>query len=242
MGVTFTKPAAVQNIKWTTPTVALGHIQKTKILWVYFVSFNAGGSTLWTIFDGTGTDTDEYNFIVQAAGGDLGKIYFGSHFSTTNGLWTTNSALSTGTLYQIAITYDGGATTNDPIIYINGASVAITESLTPAGTYRTGIGTDYYISTPITDRAPDAYIFADLTYNRILSATEILDAYNSRLAIPTRRGLVFAPNLCGAAGLQTFGGSTLTASNTIVDNISGAIGTPNGSPVGVADTFLTYEG
>lgn len=238
MGLTFNKPAAVQNIKWTTPTVALGHVQKTKILWVYFNSFNAGGATLWTIFDGTGTDSDEYNFIVQAAGGDLGKIYWGAHFSTTNGLWATNSALSTGVLYQISITYDGGATTNDPIIYINGVSVAITETLTPVGTYSTGAGADYYISTPLTDRAPDAYIFADLTYNRILSAQEILDAYNSRLMIPNYRGLVFAPNLNGAAGLQTFDGATLGASNVITDMISGVGGTPNGSPVGVADNVL----
>jgi hypothetical protein len=77
-------------------------------------------------------------------------------------------------------------------------------------------------------------------YNRILSPAEILDAYNSRLAIPNYNGLVFAPDLRGAAG-GVVDGATLAAGNVIRDHISGASGVPNGSPVLVADNYLNYK-
>ena len=88
---------------------------------------------------------------------------------------------------------------------------------------------------------PDGKIISVLVYNRILSASEILDAYNSRLAIPTYKGLVFAPLLVGAKGLQNFDGATLSASNLLIDEINGITGTPSGNPVGRADTLLTLK-
>ncbi|MEW6400816.1 MAG: hypothetical protein AB1649_03395, partial [Chloroflexota bacterium] len=90
--------------------------------------------------------------------------------------------------------------------------------------------------------AIDGRIYSFLVYNRILSAAEIAEAYNSRLWIPNRNGLIFAPVLFGAKDLQTFDGATLAAGNTITDHISGAIGTPAGSPVGWGDTVLNING
>ena len=77
-------------------------------------------------------------------------------------------------------------------------------------------------------------------YNRILAAGEILDLYNSKGADHNDYGLVFHVPMISAAGLQTFGGGTLTNTSYVYDRISGLQGTPSGSPVGVADTILTY--
>lgn len=56
-------------------------------------------------------------------------------FDTTNGVWRGGTALnSTTAFYHIATVYDKSATTNDPLIYVNGASETITEQLTPVGT------------------------------------------------------------------------------------------------------------
>jgi hypothetical protein len=80
-----------------------------------------------------------------------------------------------------------------------------------------------------------------LIYNRILTPAEILEAYESRKAIPSYNGLVFAPHLSAAAGLTTFDAATLAGSNVLRDFVTGAAGTPSGSPIGRADTYLTYE-
>jgi hypothetical protein len=83
-------------------------------------------------------------------------------------------------------------------------------------------------------------MYSFLTYNRILTPAEILDAYNSRLAIPNYNGLVFAPDLQGAAG-GVADGSTLAAGNVVRDHISGVSGVPTGSPVLRADNYLNYK-
>ena len=56
-------------------------------------------------------------------------LTFEHGWSGDNGSWRTTGAL-TG-LNQVGATYDGGATTNDPVIYANGASVAFTELVAP---------------------------------------------------------------------------------------------------------------
>lgn len=51
-----------------------------------------------------------------------------------NGRWrTTDPVLTVGRSYHIAVSYDSDSVLNDPIIYIEGVSVAITEATTPVG-------------------------------------------------------------------------------------------------------------
>ena len=61
-----------------------------------------------------------------------GTFRFDRNWSTSTGKWVTTACFGLS-LQHVVITYDGGATTNDPIIYFNGASQTITESLTPVG-------------------------------------------------------------------------------------------------------------
>lgn len=234
-----TDGTGIKNVKWTAPAGVVGLNAKSISMWIYPDDFGSAYD-LFLISDGTGTDADEYFDIpTQITTGKFGLI---AHFSTTNGIWLTTSAtLTPGAWNHVVITYDGSATTNDPIFYLNGASVAITELATPVGTYRTGTTTDLYIGSLTSGANIDGKIASLLVYNRILSPAEIADAYASRLAIPDWNGLVFAPSLIGGAGLQVFDGSTLAAGNTIVDQVNGYVGVPSGSPLAVADTYLEYK-
>jgi hypothetical protein len=49
---------------------------------------------------------------------------------TTDGQWSS-SDVSINARHHIAMTYDRGATTNDPVIYVDGVSVTVTETATP---------------------------------------------------------------------------------------------------------------
>jgi len=166
-----------------------------------------------------------------------------AYFSGTDGVWRVNSTtLTVGTRYTIAVAYDNSLTTNDPVIYLNGVSQTVTEIATPTGTSGSDSG-NYLVFSSAGVSGYEFYgkLEQALIYNRILTSAEILDIHNSRKAIPDWRGLVFAPHLCGAASLQTFDGTTLSATNYIVDQVSGAQGAPTGSPIGRGDTYLTFD-
>lgn len=171
-------------------------------------------------------------------------LVFTRVFSTSPGTWSSPSnSFVVGTRYFVCVTV-GGLASDDPTIYINGASVAITENTSPSGTLSNDSGSVVEIGGSVLGNAHslDGKIQDVRIYNRILSATEILDIYNSRCMNNNFNGLVFAPMLFGAAGLQAFDGVSLAAGNTIVDPFSGAVGVPAGSPVGRAENYLQVCG
>lgn len=231
-----------KNIKWTAPSGAVGLTQKTVMLWYYQIAAPAIFGQLWMVYDGIGTDADEFSYIQIPAVASL-KIGYATHFSTTDGIWVaTNNVLTNGAMHHIAVTYDGALTTNDPTIYVNGSSIAITETSTPVGTFRSGTNTDMYLASAISGNNPNGRLNSLLVYNRILSASEIADAYASKLSIPSYQGLVFAPDLCRGESVSAFDGAVLGSSNTLRDIITGAAGTPSGSPIGRGDAYLTHQG
>jgi hypothetical protein len=63
-------------------------------------------------------------------------IWFYQAFSSANGTWRSDTCvLDTTAGYQhVAVTYDNGSTANNPIFYLDGASIALTEFSTPSGT------------------------------------------------------------------------------------------------------------
>jgi len=155
--------------------------------------------------------------------------------------WDSDAALSLSTNYRICVTYNNSSTANDPIFYVNGASVALTEVGAPVGTVIDSGGTTKIGGYGIASGSPfDGLVGNAMVYNRIFSAAEALEDYASRGASHNDYGLVFHAPCISAAGIQTFDGATLTATSYIYDRISGLKGTPAGNPVGVADTVLTY--
>jgi hypothetical protein len=236
MGVTF-NDTNTQHIDFGSVPGAVGLTQKSCLIWFYPTAVPADAQTLFFVFE-SGSGVDDYFPFLLSPANEAGKIGISSLWSGATAFWkTTNVVISANNLYHIAVTYDGSLTTNDPLFYVNGASQAVTEVTAPSGTLRTGTASNLFLGDPVFDPIT-GHILSVCYYNRILSAAEIAEAYASRKAIPSYRGLVFAPQLWGAAGLQTFDGATLGASNKIRDLISGAEGTPSGSPVGRGETYL----
>jgi len=85
----------------------------------------AGVDHIWCMVDVTGF----VEFVVSGWG-------------TTRGAWyTTAGIIEDNKWHHIVITYNAGATGNNPIIYIDGSAVGLTERHAPAGTWG-GINTD----------------------------------------------------------------------------------------------------
>jgi hypothetical protein len=151
--------------------------------------------------------------------------------------WHANNSLSTGRHF-LCVSYDNTSTTNSPVLYVDGTSVVVT--LINAAT--TSPSSDAAYSLELGGQPSGGFfagvMYSALIYNRILSATEIVEAYQTKKAVPTMRGLVFAPQLCSNGQLGE--GGTLAAGNTIADMVSGALGVPSGSPTFTQDTFLRY--
>lgn len=194
--------------------------------------------------DGTTLIKIAYRIILMDDAAPYTKVIAFFTYNNTgalNGVWRTNTnAFSYATPFDLAVTYDATSTANAPVIYINGSPVTVNVDTAPLSVNAMTNFKEIYMATAGAGGRFYGTIISSLVYNRILAASEIAEAHNSRLAVPTYRGLVFAPLLIGATGLQTFDGSALTTSNKIVDQISSALGTPGGSPVGQADQYLTY--
>lgn len=207
---------------------------KTILIWVNFTSVTGELFGL----SPTGVSDEEWNINFFFGAGSRFSFY--SDWSTTQGSWYSTNAISTGKRF-LALSYDYGSASNNPVMYVDGVSIGVTTNVSPVGTYRAGTSTITRIGSVLSG-APsiNGSVLNLCVYNRILTAAEIADAYTSRLAIPTYRGLVFSPQLWGCAGGVTESG-TMAAGNTVADAVSGVLGVPSGSPVFKGDTVLTFQ-
>ena len=109
--------------------------------------------------------------------------------NTSNiGKWTAAYALPTSSWHHIAVAYDGGSVSNDPIFYINGSQSATTEDVTPGAIAQSvnsvGSGVSYIGGTNYGNNVTHlpfrhASIDEVAIYDAVLSASEISDIYSS---------------------------------------------------------------
>lgn len=152
---------------------------------------------------------------------------------------TADGTLSALAWTHVAVTYDGSSESNDPNFYINGSPIALSDDGNGEGTIGDDSDGNLFIggisATP--DFSFDGKVQDTRIYNRILSATEVAELYNSRCQRSVLNGLIFWAKMDGAKGLSRFDGVTLGVANTIVDEIGWAIGVPSGNPVGRGNTI-----
>lgn len=194
--------------------------------------------SFWAVYSGAGDDGNTWSDSRFLFGriSSTHSFYFAGY--ATHNLVTHNAyALTPGTLYHVVVTHDNTNPANDPIVYVNGATVAQTFKDAGTGTPVTNNGGSVKIG-----QRESGILYDVKLYPRILTAAEVLDLYNSRCKMVNDNGLVFHADLNGAAGALPFDGATLGASNTLVDRIGGAVGTPSGNPVGYGDTVLSCSG
>ncbi len=108
------------------------------------------------------------------------KLAFFYNFSGNDGFWTTTSTeIDLNTPTHGVITYDNSLTTNDPILYINGSVVALTEDNTPTGTRTSDVGVDLIIGNLQVDTNTFDGIIGEMRfYTRIMGQTEVTANYN----------------------------------------------------------------
>ena len=104
------------------------------------------------------------------------KLSFEQKFSTTSGAWSTpNNSITLDVWAHVAIVYNSSATTNDPVIYIGGASQSITEDTTPVGSATSDVDIDIRLGNSSgLNRTFDGSICEVVIWDGALSAAEIL--------------------------------------------------------------------
>ncbi len=128
--------------------------------------------------------TNWYVALTDPAVGSM-KIAFWRDFDgAADGLWKTTAVqISRWTWTHVAITYNDADVANDPIIYVNGASVAITEVTTPVGSAVADAAASCYMGSDSIGAYPSTVNITDVRlWGDIRSAAEVLANYQSRLA------------------------------------------------------------
>lgn len=226
-----------QRIDFGTNTNVYNCAQKSISLWAHFDSVTKATPPAYKYLCGLIDDSsgnDSWSFLMgYKANGDIG---FQHSFSGSIGAWyTATGVVETTTPHHIVLTFDNTSASNDPVVYVDTVTKSTTEEQTPSGTAIVGVSSLFRVgagaANPIDGKLQDVRV-----YNRILSANEILALYNSRCLRNVMNGLVFWAPMWGA-NAATFDGNTLSASETVVDWIGGAVGVPTGSPIGRGNTF-----
>lgn len=94
-------------------------------------------------------------------------------WSTTRGTWTYTSPIGAGVWYHICQTYDGSSTANNPTVYINGNTVSVTLSTTPAGSFGTVLSA-FSIGNAGTTNFDGMIAHAAIWNNKVLKAGDAL--------------------------------------------------------------------
>jgi hypothetical protein len=114
---------------------------------------------------------DKYNklFYVTA----LNKLGFGQDYSSGDGLWNSDDAISIGSYQKISYTYDG-VVTNNPKFYISGVLSTTTRTSTPVGTLKDDSAQNLYIGNNGTNtRRLNGHLYEMILFDRELTQTEI---------------------------------------------------------------------
>lgn len=150
--------------------------QFTITAWVYITSLSSnfpimsnyggvsGGGWYWFIFTN-------------------GKIDFRHQFTTQDGIWDSTSDIFSSRLnawHHIALSFNNSSAASDPVLYVDGASVSITESTTPSGVAQLAPTSQFMLGNMKASGDILAYSFQGLqkdvrVYDRILSAEEIAE-------------------------------------------------------------------
>jgi len=163
---------------------------------------------------------------VETGGTEL-RMMLQQLFSTSNGQWkSANNTITRDTWHHVAAVYDRGDVANDPVFYIDGISVGVTEQTTPVGTAGDNSGVIHYIGRKATGSAIRFNGSLDdlCIYNRLLSSAEIATIFAGEGINPNKNGLVarwFPGELAP--------GATVLSVKDISGN--GNDGTPEGTPV-----------
>lgn len=172
--------------------------------------WDSGGTAIvWMRADSDGEGNlgqmlDKVNWLLRMNNADTSAL-FECSWAGDNGQWsfTVNGSV----IEMIGITYDSDSAANDPIIYVNGESVTVTEATTPTGANRTSDAAENLSigNNAATTATFDGILDNIILFDAILSASDMRGKYrdgavpffrsrysgNSAYRLPRRR---FSPN------------------------------------------------
>ena len=124
--------------------------------------------------------------------GNTAQLQFFHDFDSGIGQWrSTDRDIVYDHWYHIAITYDADSASNDPVIYINGKAVEVTETFTPSGTRDTTAGLPLYIGNNNQQaRAWDGYLDEIALFDDIRTASEVSADFRNRRVDDDEAGLI----------------------------------------------------
>lgn len=103
------------------------------------------------------------------------RVQFAQRWTNTS-TWYTNNNLSNGDWKHVCVTYDDTSSGNNPIIYVDGVSQTLTESISPSGTATSDVGDDLYIGDDQNSaRAFDGQICYVQMWDKILTNDEVFE-------------------------------------------------------------------
>ena len=183
--------------------------------------------TGWAYPTGSGSGyliykSDDYSI---SSGSSNNRIIFtANRWNASIGRWRTNDdAIIDGQWNHIAITYDYSDTSNDPLLFVNGQSVAFTnETSTPSGSLLSSTENLFIGNTDSPLSSTDwSEPFDDIRiYNKILSATEIAElATKPNEALIGHWKLDETSGTTAADSSQYGNDGTLTNSNFTTDSV-----------------------
>lgn len=207
---------------------------KTVVSWIYLDALDTSFDT-WVNKSNIGANYQGWMYSFYYEGSYYGlRIY--EDWDTTIGAWTCDDGdISTGAWFHLAIGYDSGATTNDPVLYINGVSHNVNEESTPAGNHESDAGYNLEIGDQVGNTRYFNGKMEDFrVFNRIITVEEaalLAAGYRGPLG-----GEVCWLSMCEARTLATPG--TLTQGTHLLSDLSANTnaGDPYGNAVLVAST------
>ena len=128
----------------------------------------------WIIYLGRSNSGDRSLWIDSS-----NKLNLKVKHSTTHGEWITDVGINNSQWQHFVISYDSSDNSNDPVFYINGAAVSITENSTPSGT-ATAISDHQNIGSKKTSTSTlEGSLDEIVIYEVALSASQAATIYNS---------------------------------------------------------------
>lgn len=154
-------------------------------------------------------------------------LRFQQFFTVADGDWNTgDDSITLGVWTHAAITYNNGAASNDPSMYLNAVSQTVVEIDTPSGTRVSDSGQALNIGNrPATDRTFDGPMADMRIYDRILSASEIQNVYTANGHDGIVDGLILRYAFFGQTGVNP----------TVAFDLS-----PSGENGTISGVFQTY--
>lgn len=147
-------------------TYATHHTTTTYGMWVWLTGSGGGGFGRLLDKDRPGSGH------IRITEVSLSTLNFTVAHSVAQGEWSTPIP-STGAWHHFAVTYDNSSTANDPILYVDGSSVTVTEVTTPSGTAGSSAVAYNLGNRDTGDRALNGRLAEMAIWSRILSAAEI---------------------------------------------------------------------